>query len=304
NPSPKGGLLGRLIGDRKTVIRGGFALLYDRENTVQSVLIPSLSAGFSQTISANAPPCNSTSGGGAGCDPSSANQAASVFRVGQDGSIPLPVVPQVGNPVVPFWCRTGNVSCLFPDSISVGIDPTIKTSRNYVTSLTVQRELPKDMLLELAFVGRYARRLPITIGLTNSPYMQFDPASGQTFAQAFDNVATALRTGASVAPQPWFQNQVPMGTVALDAADSQAQNGASIPINNFDLSTAYGPSMFDIRHIFNGRWYYQLPFRSTWSPLNKVIGGWYLAGVATAHGGSPLVVSESSQVWGGALLLG
>ena len=91
---------------------------------------------------------------------------------------------------------------------------------------------------------------------------------------------------------------------SLDAADSQAQNGASIPINNFDLSTAYGPSMFDIRHIFNGRWYYQLPFRSSWSPLNRVIGGWYLAGVATAHGGSPLVVSESSQVWGGALLLG
>jgi len=69
---------------------------------------------------------------------------------------------------------------------------------------------------------------------------------------------------------------------SLDAADSQAQNGAAIPINNFDLSTAYGPSMFDIRHIFNGRWYYQPPFRSPWSPLNKVIGGWYLAGVATA----------------------
>jgi hypothetical protein len=305
-----------------------------------------------------------------------------VFRVGQDGSIPLPVVPQVGNPVVPFWCRTGSVSCIFPDSLSVGIDPTFQPGRHYVTSITVQRELPKDMLLELAFVGRYARRLPVTMGLTQAPYTQLDPASGQTFAQAFDNVATALRTGAAVAPQPWFQNQVPIGTTALaaaarsnfingnvssifqtidlnrmasgrlpfnnyvaqttalrastgfsnyngllvtlrkrmsrgltfdlnytyakslDSADNQAQNGANIPMNNFDLHTSYGPSMFDIRHIMNGRWLYQLPFRSSVAPLNKVIGGWYLGGVVTAHGPSPLIVNESAQVWGGTLLLG
>ena len=142
-----------------------------------------------------------------------------MFRVGQDGSIPLPVVPQA---VVPFWCRTGSVSCLFPESISVGIDPTIKSSRNYVTSLTVQRELPKEMLVELAFAGRYARRLPITIG-----YMRLDPVSDQTFAQAFDNVATALRTGAAVAPQPWFQNQVPMGTAALAAAAARTSSTAT-----------------------------------------------------------------------------
>ena len=33
------------------------------------------------------------------------------------------------------------------------------------------------------------------VSLAQAPYMQLDPASKQTFAQAFDNVATALRAG-------------------------------------------------------------------------------------------------------------
>src|SRR5205807_1932742 len=50
NPSDKAPLVGRLLGDRKTVLRGGFALIYDRSNTVQSVEIPMLGVGFDQNL--------------------------------------------------------------------------------------------------------------------------------------------------------------------------------------------------------------------------------------------------------------
>src|SRR5260370_9806661 len=54
----------------KTVLRGGFAMVYDRSNTVQSVEIPMLGVGFDQNIIVQAPLCNATGAGGSGCNPS------------------------------------------------------------------------------------------------------------------------------------------------------------------------------------------------------------------------------------------
>src|SRR5450631_2295119 len=73
--------------------------------------------------------------------------------------------------------------------------------------------------------------------------------------------------------------------------------------NNFHLGTTYGPSTFDITHIFSGRWFYELPFRFSNVKLNKVIGGWFLSGIFMSHSGSPLLVGEGTQVWGGSLTL-
>src|SRR5205085_12097664 len=92
--SPDGtGMLGKVFGDRKTAIRAGLGLLYDRSNLVQNVLIPMLGVGFGQTISINGPKCNASGAAGAGCTSDSSNPALSFYRVGVDGSIPLPAVP-------------------------------------------------------------------------------------------------------------------------------------------------------------------------------------------------------------------
>src|SRR2546429_7371778 len=54
-------------------IRSGFAIIYDRQNTVQSVIIPALGVGFAQTLNLAGPACNSTGAGGSGCTPGSTN---------------------------------------------------------------------------------------------------------------------------------------------------------------------------------------------------------------------------------------
>jgi hypothetical protein len=214
NPSLGNGLFGRLFGDRKTVVRAGFGMVYDRLNTVQSVIIPMLGVGFAQTVSVNGPNCDRSGTPGRGCVPTGSDPV-SAFRVGVDGSIPLPTVPQVGTPVVP---PPGALS----ETLSFQVDPNFKVGVNYSADFTIQRELSGNMVIELGYAGRWGRNLNQSVNLNASPFFHVDPASRQSFAQAFDAVATALRNGQPPTPQPWFENQAPGGTNALVAANRGA----------------------------------------------------------------------------------
>ncbi len=191
NPSFGEGFLGRVFGDKRTVIRGGYSMVYDRESTIETVVIPMLGVGFGQTINSIEPNCTG----------SCSNPALMDFRVGVDGSIPLPTVPTISNPVVP--------STPFGEILSFQDDPNFKVGRGNNLDLDIQRELPHSMMLEVGYISHWASRLPSSVDLNDSPYMFKDTASGQTFAQAFDAVAGELRAGQPVTTQPFFENQLP-----------------------------------------------------------------------------------------------
>lgn len=203
NPSFSRGPLHRLFGDRRGVLRGGYSIVYDRVNTIQSVVIPMLGVGFAQTINVRVPNCSVSGAPGAGCNtaPSTPNPGLSGFRVGVDGTIPLPTVPAQSIPVVP--------SIPFGETLSFQVDPTMHVGRSHDFDVTFQREMPGNMLLEVGWIGHYASHLPEAVNLENNPYMFLDTASGQSFGQAFDKVATELRNGQPVTTQPWFENQLP-----------------------------------------------------------------------------------------------
>lgn len=196
-PSYDKGLMGRIFGDRKSVIRGGYSLIYDRSNTISSVVVPMLGVGFAQTLTA----VNPTNGQG------------QPFRAGIDG--PIPVIPNFAaeSPVVP--------GKPFGETLSFTIDPGIKDAYNHAINFTFQRELPGRMLLEVGYVGRFARNLYQNINLNSAPIFFKDNASGQRFAEAFDAVANALRPGGSgvVRPQPWFENQLFAGATEFLAGN-------------------------------------------------------------------------------------
>ncbi|MBI3210138.1 MAG: carboxypeptidase regulatory-like domain-containing protein [Candidatus Solibacter usitatus] len=381
NPAGGSGLLGKILGEKRTVVRTGYALIYDRQNTVQSVIVPSLGVGFAQTINVTAPKCNVSGSPGGGCNPTSTNTAANNFRLGVDGTIPVPTVPSQSIPVSPPWGLINGAVVTFPEVLSFQVDPNLKTGRNHAIDFSIQREIRGDMILEVSYVGRYANRLPQGMNLLQAPYTQLDKASGQTFAQAFDNVAAALRAGANAPNQPFFENNVPNGgtqflvsqvrsnfvngnvnqvflsmdrqrmasgqtpfnnyfsqmamlrsstglsnyngllatlrkrpsrglfyelTYTLSKSLDQLgriQNSANITPNSFDLNAEYGPSEFDIRHIFNTVAGYDLPIKLRTPVLKYITNGWTVSGIFHARSGDALIVTQGAPVWGGGLNL-
>ena len=193
-PSFKEGWLGKIFGERKTVIRGGYSLTYDRANTVATVIIPMLGVGFAQTLSVLGPKNNNG-------DP---------FRAGIDGSIPVPVNTAATPPIVP--------DKPFGELLSFLDNPKLLDPRNHSIDFTLQRELPWKMLIEVGYVGRLGRELYQSYNLNSNPFFFKDKKSGQIFAEAFDSVATQLRSGVSpgnVNAQPWFENQLGAGTTGI-----------------------------------------------------------------------------------------
>jgi hypothetical protein len=212
NPFFRSGFLGHVFADRKTVVRGGYGISYDRINTVGSVIIPMLGVGFAQTLSVSAP-CIPSIAPGAACSSAIKSDAgASVFRVGVDGAIPTPApLTQQSSPVVPQG--------FLAEFLSFADDPDFKVGRNHMVDFTIQREMRGNMLLEVGFIGRYARDLLNNVNFNSSPIMFKDKVSGQTFAQAYDAMSAQVRAG--ITPfingnpnpafqvQQWFENLLP-----------------------------------------------------------------------------------------------
>lgn len=200
SPSARGdGFFSRLVGQNKTVVRGGYALVYDRINGVGIVMIPILGVGYGTVSSCRGPIIGGTCTG-ANTDPTNA------FRIGVDGnSVPLPAPSAAVVPIIPGTAPGANAGF---ETLSFQIDVNRKVGYSHSFDLTLQRELPKGFLIEGGYVGRFARGLYQGLDLNQVPFFMKDRVSGQTFAQAYDSVANAIRTGATVTPQPWFENML------------------------------------------------------------------------------------------------
>jgi hypothetical protein len=198
NPSFKDGLLKSVFGDRKTTVRLGGSIVFDRIAGTVSFLADQNSFLFQNS--------NSTIFG-------QADPVASLMtdpRFTSLTALPAPVVPPVvTSPTTPFV--SGGIPFGTSEDQSIyTVDPNFKTPYEDVFGLGIQRELPGNTLLEIDYVGRLGRRL--FAQSDGAQLVDFkDPASGEGLIAAFNNIATAVRNGTppgSVPVQPFFENQI------------------------------------------------------------------------------------------------
>jgi len=203
NPSFSGGLLGDVFGDKKTVLRGGWSRAFDRINGVGIVLTPALGIGYGDLSVCRVPDRAGVCGNGG--DPTTN------FRIGVDGNhITVPPLTAVsGGVIIPGLgakIQPAGANSVYENSDS-RLDPKNRIGSADMIDFSMQRELPGKMLLEIGYVGRFARNLFLNIDLNAVPYMFTPKGTNQTFAQAFDAVAAQLQSGTAptaVTAQPWF----------------------------------------------------------------------------------------------------
>ncbi len=196
SPKFQSGILSRIFGQGKTVIRGGYSRIYDRNNGVDLVLVPLLGYGFGQTIRCNGAGINGACNGGSGTTP------ANGFRLGVDGTTsPFPAVQQT----LPIPAEPG-INSPAGSNISF-LDSNWRPGSNDQFTVGIQRELADNVILEVAWVGKWSKHLYQGLDLNNVPWMM--TKGGQSFAKAYASLWTADQAGTAASTQPFFENSLP-----------------------------------------------------------------------------------------------
>lgn len=208
NPHFQDGLLGKVFGNGKTVIRGGYGRILSRLNGVDLVLIPLLGVGLGQPISCIGASSTGQCLGNGGVDPTTA------FRIGTDGlNAPLPAVTKtLTEPFIPG----GTNAAAGAGSV---LDPNFRPATTDNFTLSVQRELfNSKAILEVGYIGRKITHEWQEENLDAVPFMT--TLGGQSFAQAYANTYWAIQQGKAPTAQPFFEN-------ALGGANSAFCKGFS-----------------------------------------------------------------------------
>jgi len=269
NPRFDSGLMAKLFGHSKTVLRGGYGRIYGRQNGVDLVLVPLLGVGLIQAVK-----CPGASMTGA-CLGSGGSTPANAFRIGIDPN-PGQLYQQGISQTLcqPFFPGLTNCdgSTAAKASDTLVLDPHYKPAHSDEFNFTIQRDLGHNMTLEVGYLGRILRDEFTNANLDQIPWML--KLNGQTFAQAYGDLYKAycgLQTvcagNTTTAVEPFFEAALGGPTSAYCSPFAAAHPAGPCTAAVIANEGNNGTSNFSSQSLY-----------SMWSSIGKATG---CKGVAT-----------------------
>jgi hypothetical protein len=239
NPKYSGGILGKILGNGTTVIRGGYSRIWGRENGVTQVLTPLLGLGLIQAVNCADPLTNNTCAGVGGATP------ATAYRIGVDGLTPYLPVPSATLAQPFFPGINGNTAA--GDSSS--LDPTLKPQRTDNVTVSIQRQISGKSILEVGYIGRLIRNEIMEVDLDAVPYMT--TLGGESFASAYAATYMAIANGvapSAIPVQPFFENALG----GASSATCKAYSSCTAYVATVDTSLIKNTQVSDLWSALNG----------------------------------------------------
>jgi hypothetical protein len=238
NPQFKDGILGKVVGNGLTVVRGGYSRIWGRLNGVNQVLTPLLGVGLIQAVTCQGASSSGQCLGTSNVDPSTA------FRIGVDGNTaPLPSASStLAQPFFPGV--NGNATA----GDTTVLDPHYKPQRTDNFTISIQRQLSPKTIVEVGYIGRIIKNETMETDIDAVPYMT--TLGGQSFASAYANVYQAIANGAAasaIPAQAFFEN-------ALGGASSstcKAYSSCTAYVASVDTSLIKNTQVSDLWNSLN-----------------------------------------------------
>jgi hypothetical protein len=204
---------------------------------------------------------------------------------------------------------------LFPSNV-LGNDET-KLGSSYSSSLGIQRDVGRSIVVDVALVSTLGRNLEMSQNLNQLQYGQRflpssqDPTTGKPLPDAFLRPYPGLGTITFREPignSSYYALQVQANKRFSNGLEFKANwswsksmdygssDGAALPLYASRVLLAYGESTFDRTFVTNLSWLYAIPGsgRLKNPVLSNVLGHWNLSGIGTFESGVPTGVSFST----------
>ena len=206
-------------------------------------------------------------------------------------------------------------------------DPNVRPAKVQQWNLTVERQLPSQMLLSVGYVGQHGthlmvpmpyfqKRLPGEAGCPSaatspcpSPYLAGNPAlaaitqiSGteSTGRQRYDALQASLSKRYAQGLQfqlSYTWSKTLTNSIGYYGDGGQSGSNSAYWQNLYNSAAEWGRSYFDATHNFVGSYVYELPFgkgKKYGDHLNPVasgvLGNWQLSGILSLHTGFPITI--------------